>query len=82
MIRALRALLRQIEHSLNRAEYDRSIADELEAHVELHAAENIRLGMDPVTARRHALIKLGGVQQTMERCWDAGTIRWLGRLKS
>jgi hypothetical protein len=82
MTRGLRVLAHQIAHSLNRAAYDRAIADELEAHVELHAAENVRQGMDPAAARRHALMQLGGVQQTMERCWDAGTIRWLARLRS
>jgi hypothetical protein len=76
----VRALLIQIVHSLNRSAYDKAIAEELEAHVALHAADNERLGMDAAAARRHALMQLGGVQQTMERCWDAGTIRWIVRL--
>ena len=71
----MRSLLTQIVRSINRTAYDRAIADELEAHIAMHIADNIRLGMDPATARRDAFLRLGGVQQTMERCWDVGTIR-------
>lgn len=76
----MRSLLTQICRSLDRRSYDRAIADELEAHIELHIADNVRLGMDPASARRDAFMRLGGVQQTRELCWDAGTIRWLARL--
>ncbi|MEQ1910180.1 MAG: permease prefix domain 1-containing protein [Vicinamibacterales bacterium] len=76
----MRSLLKQIVRSINRTAYDRAIADELHAHIELHVADNIRRGMDPATARRDAFLRLGGVQQTMELCWDVGTIRWLARL--
>ena len=75
-----RTLLHQIVRSLNRAAYDRAMADELDAHVDMHVADNVRRGMDPIAAGRDALMKLGGVQQTMERCWDVGTIKWLVRL--
>ena len=77
---AMRSLLTQIVRSLNRTAYDRAIANELEAHIAMHIADNIRLGMDPAAARRDAFLRLGGVQQTMESCWDVGTIRWLAWL--
>ena len=37
---------------------------ELESHIELHTADNIRAGMSPDEARRQALVALGGVAQT------------------
>jgi hypothetical protein len=33
----------------------------------MHIEDNIRAGMSPQEARRQALIKLGGVEQTKER---------------
>src|SRR5690349_18481278 len=45
---------------------ERELADELESHLQLHIEDNLRCGMTPVEARRQALIKLGGVEQTKE----------------
>jgi hypothetical protein len=45
----------------NRREDD--IADELESHLEMQVADNVRAGMTPEEARRQALIKLGGLEQ-------------------
>ena len=39
---------------------------ELESHIDLHTADNIRAGMSPDEARRQALIALGGVAQTKQ----------------
>ena len=41
--------------------------EELQSHLEMHMADNIRAGMTPEEARRQALIALGGLQQTKER---------------
>src|SRR5262249_32389516 len=40
--------------------------EELESHLALHVEDNLRAGMGPEEARRAALIKLGGVEQTRE----------------
>jgi putative ABC transport system permease protein len=42
------------------------LADELAGHISLHTEENLRRGMTPEEARREALIRLGGVEQTKE----------------
>jgi hypothetical protein len=76
----MRSLLIQIRRTINRAAYDRAIAAEIEAHLEMQTADNVRRGMDPRFARRDAVMRLGGVQQTFEQCWDINTIRWLARL--
>src|SRR5688500_6558012 len=49
---------------------DRELAAELESHLQMHIDDNRRLGMTPDAARRHALLKLGGVEQTKERYRD------------
>lgn len=45
---------------------ERELAAELESHLEMHIEDNLRAGMSPEKARREALMKLGGVEQTKE----------------
>jgi hypothetical protein len=56
------------------------ISEELQSHLDLHTADNIRAGMSPDEARRQAMIALGGVQQTKERYRERGRTRWLDEL--
>jgi hypothetical protein len=49
---------------------NRELAAELEGHLQMHIDDNRRAGMAPEEARRQALIKLGGVEQTMENYRD------------
>jgi hypothetical protein len=46
---------------------ERDFAKELESHLQLHVDDGIRSGMTPGEARRHAVLALGGVEQTRER---------------
>ena len=59
---------------------EREFSAELQSHLDLHIADNIRAGMTPDEARRQALIALGGMEQTRERYRDAITFRWLDAL--
>jgi predicted permease len=43
---------------------DRELAAEMESHLQLHIEDNLRAGMTAVQARREALMKLGGIEQT------------------
>ena len=70
MIRALRTWLRRIMSLVRRDRLDRELAQELEAHLEMHIDDNRRLGMSADEARRQALIKLGGVEQVKETYRD------------
>lgn len=45
---------------------DAEFSAELESHLQLHSDENRRAGLNPTEARREALMKLGGVEQTKE----------------
>ena len=45
---------------------EREFGSELESNVQFHIADNLRSGMKPDEARRDALMKLGGFEQTKE----------------
>ncbi len=45
---------------------DHELDDELASHISLHIEDNLRAGMTPGEARRDALMKLGGLEQTKE----------------
>ncbi|HXJ05875.1 MAG TPA: ABC transporter permease [Candidatus Acidoferrum sp.] len=45
---------------------DRELAAEMESHLQLHIEDNLRAGMSPARARREAVMKLGGIEQTKE----------------
>jgi predicted permease len=55
-------------------------AAELESHVEMHAEDGIRAGLSPEEARRQALIRLGGLEQTRQAYRERRTLPWLERL--
>ena len=54
-----------------RATVERDLDAELLAHVELLVAERIAAGSDAASARRAALLEVGGVEQVKERVRDA-----------
>ncbi len=62
--RQIRALIMRVAGMFRRDAWDREMAEELESHLEMHIADNLRAGMSADEARRHALIKLGGITQT------------------
>src|SRR5271165_5718097 len=66
MIRRLRAWMIRVGGLFNRQLRERELSDEMESHLQLHIEENLRAGMSPAQARREALVKLGGVEQTKE----------------
>ncbi len=65
-MRRLRAWLIRLVGLFNKQRRERELAEELESHLQMHIEDNLRSGMMPDEARRQALIKLGGVEQTKE----------------
>jgi predicted permease len=65
-MRSLRALLLRLGGVFRKTQYDADLSSELESHLRMHIEENLRAGMSLEEARRQALIKLGGVEQTKE----------------
>jgi predicted permease len=65
-MRQLRAWLVRLGGFFRRNRRDRELAAEMESHLQMHIEDHLRDGMLPEEARRQALIKLGGVEQTKE----------------
>lgn len=58
---------------------DSEFADEFAGHIDLLTQENIRAGMDPVEARRQAVLKFGTISSAEEACREQ---RGLPRLEA
>jgi hypothetical protein len=68
------ARLSQLFH---KEEMERDLDAELASHLEMHIVDNLRAGMTPQEARREALMKLGGVEQTKENYRERRGLPWL-----
>ena len=69
-MRWLRAWLLRFGASFRKQRRDREFSAELENHLQLHIEDNLHAGMSHEEARRQALIKLGGLEQTRELLRD------------
>ncbi len=65
-VRDLRSLFLRLRNLLRREKLERELGDELASHLAMHIEDNVRAGMTAEEARRAALLKLGGVEQTKE----------------
>jgi predicted permease len=65
-MRKFRALLLRLGGLFRRSRRDEELAAEMESHLQMHVEDNLQAGMNPAEARRQALIKLGGIEQTKE----------------
>src|SRR4029077_13434994 len=60
----LRGWLLRLAGLFHKDQRDAEFSSELESHLQMHIDENLRAGMSALEARRKALIKLGGIEQT------------------
>lgn len=65
-LRQIRGWLLRLFGLFHRKQDDQEFADELESHLALHLADNLRAGMLREEARRQAHLKLGGMTPTQE----------------
>ena len=65
-MRSLRGWLLRLGGLLGRNRREREFDAELESHLAMHTEDNLHAGMSVAEARRQALIRLGGVEQTKE----------------
>jgi macrolide transport system ATP-binding/permease protein len=72
-MRRLRAAWMRLTGLFGRPSRERELAAELEAHVQMHADDNIRAGMNPAQARRQAVLQLGGLEATKQAYRERGT---------
>lgn len=69
-MRHIRAWLVRLRGLFNKGIRDREFSEEVESHLQLHIDDNLRAGMTLQEARRQALIRLGGLEQTKEAYRD------------
>jgi len=62
----LRTSFLRLAELFRKSQRDSEIAAELDSHLHLHIEDNVREGMTLEAARRKALLKLGGLEQTKE----------------
>lgn len=65
-MRSLRALLLRLGGLFRKEQRDAEFSSEIDSHLRMHIEDNLRAGMSGEEARRQALIKLGGLEQTKE----------------
>ncbi len=79
-MRKLRALFLRCLGASHRQAEDKTFAEELESHLQMHMDDNIRSGMSPEQARREAILKLGGIEATTQAYRDHNTLPFVETL--
>jgi predicted permease len=67
MISSLRSALARMRAFANKPVRDADLDQELASHLDFATEENLRLGLSPQEARRQALVRFGGVEQSREQ---------------
>jgi putative ABC transport system permease protein len=80
MMRKSRAFAMRIAGLIRLRHTEADFTSELESHVALHTEDGIRAGLTPAEARRQALIRLGGAEQTRQAHRERRTFPWLESL--
>ena len=61
-MKSLRRFFSRLANLARRRAQDERLKEEIEQHIALQTAENLRAGLSPVEARRQAMLKFGGVE--------------------
>ena len=64
----------------HREQRERELANEIEANLQMHIDDNLSSGMTPQQARREAILKLGGVEPTLQAYRERSTLPFLESL--
>ena len=75
-----RAWVQRLGGLFQKPQRDAALNAELQSHLEMHIADNVRAGMSPVEARRRALIQLDGVESLKETYRDRRGVPWIDHL--
>lgn len=79
-MKRLRGWMVRLGGLFRREQQEQELADEMESHLALHIEDNLRSGMTPEEARRDAILKLGGVEQTKQAYRERRTLPILENL--
>jgi putative ABC transport system permease protein len=77
---SLRTWLVRLGGLFRKERRERDLSAEMESHLQLHIEDNLRAGMSAPAARRQALIRLGGVEQTKQSYRDRRGLPFLETL--
>jgi putative ABC transport system permease protein len=73
-------ILRQLRSFFRRQKLDAEMAEEMRAHLDLQAEQNIAAGMNPDEARYAAQRRFGNLAESQERCREQRFGGWIERL--
>ena len=76
-MRHVRAVLVRIAGVFTAHRADDDLRDELQSHLDMETAENIRRGMHPEEARRQAHLTSGGLTQAVDAVRDQRGLPWI-----
>jgi len=79
-MKTLRRLCRRLTSWATSATDEAALKAEIDEHLALQTAENLRAGMSPVEARRQALLKFGNVEAVRDLYRDERGVPWLATL--
>ncbi len=79
-MKTIRAWAIRLSGLFGKARREKEIAEELESHLAMHIADNLRAGMTPEQARREAMLKLGGLESVKEAYRDRSSAPFLEHL--
>jgi len=65
-MKTLRRFFARLANLTTRRAQDERLREEIEEHLALQTAENLRAGLSPIEARRQAMLKFGGVEAIKE----------------
>ena len=73
-MRPLKRFLARLLNSAMRRRGDKRLQEEMEEHLALQTADNLRAGLSPSEARRQALLKFGAIERIQEEYWAEGRL--------
>ena len=79
-MRSLKRFLARVLNSAMRRRDDKRLQEEMEEHLALQTADNLRAGLSPSEARREALLKFGAVEAIQERYWAEARLAFVETL--
>ena len=79
-MRFLKRFLNRLFNSASRRANDERLREEIEDHIALQTAENLRAGLSPVEARRQAMLKFGGVEAMKQDYRAERGLLWIENL--
>ena len=82
MMKYVRSVLARIAGVFTKDRGADDLREELQAHLEMETAENVRRGMAPDEARRQALLASGGLAVAAESVRDQRGLPWIDELAS